>query len=121
MIQYAAMQLYDWSLIETEQLNPLIARQVIHGEKLTIGRLFLKKGAVVPEHSHHHEQITLLEQGRLLFTIDGREQELAAGQALDIPSRSVHKVLALEDSVAIDVFSPAREDWIRGDDAYLRR
>jgi len=115
------MQLHDWSQIEKEQLNPLIARQVIHGKKLTIGRLFLKKGAVVPEHSHPHEQITLLEQGRLLFTIDGREQPLEAGQALVIPSEAVHQVRALDDSLAIDVFTPVREDWIRGEDAYLRR
>jgi len=115
------MQLHDWSRIEKEQLNPLIARQVIHGKKLTIGRLFLKKGAVVPEHSHPHEQITLLEHGRLLFTIDGREQQLEAGQALEIPSEALHQVRALEDSIAIDVFAPVREDWIRGDDAYLRR
>jgi len=115
------MQLHDWSRIEKEQLNPLIARQVIHGKKLTIGRLFLKKGAVVAEHSHPHEQITLLEQGRLVFTIDGSEQPLEAGQALVIPSGAVHQVQALEDSLAIDVFAPVREDWIRGEDAYLRR
>lgn len=115
------MTLYDWSRIEKEQLNPLIARQVIHGKKLTIGRLFLKKGAVVPEHSHPQEQITLLERGRLLFTIDGLEQELEAGQALEIPPEAVHQVRALEDSLALDVFAPVRDDWIRGDDAYLRR
>jgi quercetin dioxygenase-like cupin family protein len=115
------MQLYDWSQVEREQMNPLIARQVIHGKQLTIGRLFLKKGATVPAHSHHHEQLTILEEGRVLFTIDGQEQELVAGQALEIPPHAVHQVLALEDSRALDVFSPAREDWIRGDDAYLRR
>jgi quercetin dioxygenase-like cupin family protein len=114
------MQLYDWSQIPKEQLNPLIARQVIHGMQMTIGRLFLLKGAVVPEHSHHHEQVTLLEKGRLLFSIDGQERELAAGQALEIPPHAVHKVVALEESIATDVFSPSREDWIRGDDAYLR-
>jgi quercetin dioxygenase-like cupin family protein len=121
MIQYGAMQLYDWSGIPKEQLNPLIARQVIHGKQMTIGRLFLKKGAVVPDHSHHHEQVTVLESGRLRFVIDGREQELAGGQVLEIPPHAVHRVEALEDSVAMDVFSPSREDWIRGDDAYLRR
>lgn len=115
------MQLYDWSQIEREQLNPQIARQVIHGEKLTIARLFLQKGAVVPDHSHYHEQLCVLEKGRLLFTVDGKEQEFAAGQALEIPPHAVHKVLALEESIAMDIFSPAREDWIRGDDAYLRK
>ena len=115
------MKLYEWNQIEKEQLNPLVARQVIHGKKLTIARLFLSKGAVVPDHSHHNEQITLIEQGRLRFTIDGRQQEVVGGQVIEIPSNAVHTVQALEDSVAMDVFSPAREDWIRGDDAYLRR
>ena len=115
------MQLYNWSQIEKEQLNPLIARQVIHGKKLTVARLFLSKDAVVPEHSHHNEQITVLEKGRLLFTIDGRQQELVGGQALQIPSNAVHQVRALEDSMAMDLFAPPREDWIRGEDAYLRR
>ena len=115
------MQLYDWSQIPKEQLNPQIARQVIHGAQLTIAKLFLNKGAVVPDHSHHHEQVTMLQTGRLLFTIDGQQQEIGAGQLLEIPPHAVHNVLALEESVAVDLFSPAREDWIRGDDAYLRR
>ena len=114
------MQLYEWAGIEREQLNPRAARQVIHAEKLTIARLFLNKGAVVGEHSHHNEQVTVLEQGRLRFTIDGRELELAAGQVLDIPPNAVHSVLALEDSVAMDIFAPVRDDWLRGEDAYLR-
>ena len=114
------MELHDWSRIEKEQLNPKAARQVIHGEKMTIARLFLAKGAVVNEHSHHNEQVTVLEKGRLLFLIDGERLELAAGQALQIPPHAVHSVEALEESVALDLFSPVREDWIRGDDAYLR-
>ncbi|MCP5109721.1 MAG: cupin domain-containing protein [bacterium] len=87
---------------------------------MTIARLFLAKGAVVNEHSHHHEQVTILERGRLLFLIDGEKRELAAGETFEIPPHAVHAVEALEDSVALDLFSPARDDWIRGDDAYLR-
>ncbi len=115
------MELYDWSNVEKEQLNPLVARQVIHAEKLTVARIFLKKGAVVPEHHHENEQVTLLEQGRVRFTLDGEQRAVVAGQVLRIPPNAVHQVEALEDSVALDLFSPAREDWIRGDDAYLRR
>jgi quercetin dioxygenase-like cupin family protein len=115
------MQLYEWCQIELEQLNPLMTRQVIHGERITIARLQFRKGAVVHEHSHGNEQITMLEQGKLLFTIDGEQKTLLAGQALQIPSNAVHKVEVLEDSLAMDVFSPVREDWIRGDDSYLRR
>ena len=114
------MTLHDWSRIEKEQLNPKVARKVIHSGKMTIARLFLAKGAIVVEHSHHNEQVTALEKGRLLFLIDGERIELAAGQALEIPPHAVHSVEALEESVALDLFSPVREDWIRGEDAYLR-
>jgi quercetin dioxygenase-like cupin family protein len=115
------MPLHTWDRIEREQLNPQCARQVIHAETMTVARLYLDKGAVVPEHSHENEQITLLERGKLLFRIDGQEIVVEAGQALQIPPHARHSVVTLEDSVAVDVFSPPREDWRRGDDAYLRK
>lgn len=111
---------YDWSQVRKEQVNPEIARQVIHGEKMTVARFFLKKGAVVPEHSHANEQITMLEQGRVRLIISGAEKLAVAGQVIVIPPNAPHKVVALEDSVAMDLFAPVREDWIRGDDTYLR-
>jgi quercetin dioxygenase-like cupin family protein len=115
------MKLYDWNEVQKEQMNPEVARQVIHGEKMTVARIFLKKGAVVPEHSHANEQITLLQEGKVRFFISGEEQLVVAGQVVHIPSNAPHKVMALEDSIATDLFAPVREDWIRGDDAYLRR
>lgn len=114
------MELYDWSQIEKERLSPGIARQVIHTERLTVARIYLDAGVVVPDHHHENEQVTLLEQGKLLFTIDGAEQVLSAGEVLRIPPNAVHRVKAMEDSRAVDLFAPRREDWIRGDDAYLR-
>jgi quercetin dioxygenase-like cupin family protein len=114
------MKLHDWSQVAKEELNPLCARQVIHSEKMTVARIHLKKGAVVPLHSHANEQISMLEQGRLRFTIADSVFVVEAGQAMEIPPHAAHLVEALEDSVALDLFAPAREDWKRGDDAYLR-
>jgi quercetin dioxygenase-like cupin family protein len=114
------MKLYSWEEIEKEQLNPLFLRQVIHGQKMTVARIQLSRGAVVPEHRHMNEQITLLERGRLRFRIEGREVVLEAGQMLALEPDVPHGVEALEDSAALDLFSPPREDWQRGDDAYLR-
>jgi len=114
------MDLHDWKRIEKEQLGPKIARQVIHAENMTIARIFLDEGAIVPQHHHENEQVTVLQKGQLLFTIDGAVQVLVAGQALRIPPHAVHEVEALAESRALDLFSPRREDWIRGDDAYLR-
>ncbi|HZT30749.1 MAG TPA: cupin domain-containing protein [Bryobacteraceae bacterium] len=115
------MRVFDWQQVEREQLNPMLARRVIHGEKITVARLELRKDAVVPLHSHVSEQMTMLERGALRFVINGEERILHAGEVLDIPPNAPHMVVALEDSVAVDLFTPAREDWIRGDDAYLRR
>ena len=102
-------------------MNPLLTRQVIHGEHITVARIQLAKGAIVPVHSHVNEQITLLEKGRLRFVISGEERIIQAGEALQIPPNAPHEVEALEDSLAVDLFSPIRADWISGDDAYLRR
>jgi quercetin dioxygenase-like cupin family protein len=115
------MQLYDWTQIEKEQMSPVLARQVIHGENITVARLFLREGCSVPEHSHHNEQISMIEQGTVKFVIGGVEQLAKAGQVMRIPPHVPHSAQALEDSVAVDLFSPIREDWIRGDDAYLRK
>jgi len=114
------MKLHRWNQVPIEQLNPLVTRQVLHCERITISRLTLKKGAVVPRHQHENEQITTLEQGRLRFVFDNGEQMVDAGESLQIPSQAAHRVEAIEDSVALDLFAPIREDWVRGDDAYLR-
>jgi quercetin dioxygenase-like cupin family protein len=114
------MQHYNWNLLEEEPLNPLLGRTTIHGQNLTVARIRLRKGAVVPMHSHPNEQISMLESGALRFTIAGEERVLRAGEAVVIPPDAPHMVAALEDSLAVDLFSPRREDWIRGDDAYLR-
>jgi quercetin dioxygenase-like cupin family protein len=115
------MDVYNWSRIPEEKLNPLIIRQVIHTPQMTIARLRLSKGAVVPVHDHANEQVTMMESGALRFEIAGEEVVLRAGDALRIPPHAAHRVETLEDSVVVDLFTPAREDWIRGDDAYLRK
>jgi quercetin dioxygenase-like cupin family protein len=114
------MEVFDWSKIEKEPLSEGLARKAIHIERMTAAQIFLDKGAKVAAHSHDNEQMTVLLEGRLLFTVDGVAQELLPGQALHLPSNCHHGVEALEDSLALDLFIPRREDWIRGDDAYLR-
>ena len=115
------MQLYDWNRLPVEQLNPLVTRRMIHSGQMTIARLELQKGAAVPEHAHVNEQVCTVERGALEFSIEGRRQVVRAGESLVIPPNVPHGVVALEDSVAMDIFTPRREDWISGDDAYLRR
>jgi quercetin dioxygenase-like cupin family protein len=114
------MKLYSWNQVKEEHLNPLLERKVIHAGMMTVARLHLRKFAVVPLHSHPNEQITMLERGALRFVVDGEEKIVRGGELLAIPPHAPHLVEALEDSVAVDLFAPVREDWIRGDDAYLR-
>jgi quercetin dioxygenase-like cupin family protein len=115
------MELNDWNRLKSEPMNARIARKVIHAEHLTIARLEMQKGAVVAEHSHVNEQVTMVERGALKFFIEGREQIVRGGEVLTIPPHAPHGVEVLEDSVVVDVFSPPRDDWKRGDDSYLRR
>ena len=112
---------YDWNQIPAEQLNPLVTRKVIHTTAMTIARLTIAKGAVVPAHHHIHEQCAMVEKGALKFNLDGQEILVSAGQALAIPSEVPHGVEAMEDTVVMDLFTPRRQDWIDGDDSYLRK
>jgi len=114
------MQLYNWQQLEEEQLSPTISRKVVHAGRITVCRIRLKKGAVVQMHSHENEQITMLGSGVLRFVFPDGEKILHAGDVLPIAPHVPHKVEALEDSEATDLFSPIREDWIKGEDAYLR-
>jgi quercetin dioxygenase-like cupin family protein len=111
---------YRWSDIKSEQMNPLTTRQYVTGTNTMLARIALKKGAVVPEHHHFHEQISHVVEGSIKFLIDGKEVIVRAGDILCIPPHVPHGVVALEDSVALDIFNPPRQDWISGDDSYLR-
>jgi len=115
------MNTYNWNEIPLEQMNPLVTRQVIHAQHITIARIGIAQGGAVPTHAHINEQVMNIISGRLKVILDGVETVLHGGQSLVIAPHVPHSVEALEDTVAVDVFSPAREDWIRGDDAYLRR
>jgi unsaturated pyranuronate lyase len=110
-----------WKSVELEDLNPLLQRQFIVGESVMVARVLLKKGCVVPLHSHHNEQVTYILEGALKFTLNGEEVVVRAGEVLCIPPNVPHDAVALEDTVDLDIFTPPREDWIGKTDAYLRR
>jgi quercetin dioxygenase-like cupin family protein len=116
----AALQYIPWRSIELEDLNPLLQRQFVVGQEIMLARVLLKKGCIVPEHSHHNEQLTYILDGALKFWIDGREIVVHAGEVLCIPAHMPHKAEALEDTVDLDVFNPPRADWINKTDRYLR-
>ena len=106
--------------LPVEHLAPLIERQFVHGEQSMLARLLLRKGCIVPEHSHPNEQITYILEGALRFRLPDRELVVGAGEILVIPANVPHSAEALEDTIDLDVFCPPRADWIAGTDSYLR-
>ena len=114
------LKYYRWDEVKNERLNPLLERQFVVGEDVMVARVLLKKGCVVPMHSHANEQVTYILQGALKFQVDGREIVVSAGEVLCIPPHMPHQAEALEDTVDLDIFNPPRADWMAGTDAYLR-
>ncbi len=115
------MERFSWETVKKEVLNDKVARQVIWGERITMAQMFIARDGAVPVHQHENEQISSILSGALRFEIEGQELVLRAGEVLRIPPNVPHGVVALEDTLALDVFSPIRADWLAGDDAYLRR
>ncbi len=116
-----SMEHYNWDSVPLEVMSGMISRKIVSGEKAMIAQVFLKKDAVVPEHSHESEQITYILEGALKFELEGKEVVVHKGEVLRIPSNVPHRAVALEDTLDVDIFSPIRHDWLAKDDAYLRR
>jgi len=116
----AELKYVAWDSVQLEDLNPRLKRQFVVGESVMIARVLLKKGCIVPLHSHHNEQVTYILEGALKFTLKDREITVHAGEVLCIPPNVPHEAIALEDTVDLDIFTPPREDWIAKTDAYLR-
>ena len=115
------LKYFKWNEVELESLKPDLDRQLVVGQDMMLARVLLKKGCVVPEHSHINEQLTYILEGALKFTIEGKELVVNAGEVLCIPPNMPHAAEALEDTVDLDVFNPPRADWLNKTDDYLRQ
>ncbi|HVR30878.1 MAG TPA: cupin domain-containing protein [Thermoanaerobaculia bacterium] len=106
-----------------EVVNPSFERRLVAGERVMLAFLHLHRGSRVPRHSHHNEQLSYVESGRLRFLMgDGEDEHVVGpGQVLVIPGDLPHSVEAIEDTRGFDLFSPPRQDWLDGTDDYLRR
>jgi quercetin dioxygenase-like cupin family protein len=106
----------DWSSIPVEKIADGIERQMIWGERLMVCRLRFAPRVVTAVHSHPHEQITLVERGRVVFTVGDEQRIAAAGDVLHFPSQLRHGATMLDEEVVlIDIFSPIREDFLPKD------
>ena len=103
----------DWSSVPVERLEDGTERQMIVGENVMVCRLRFAPRVVTPAHEHPHEQITLVERGRVLFTVGDERRVAEAGDVLHFPPGSWHGATMLDEEVVlIDIFSPIREDFL---------
>jgi quercetin dioxygenase-like cupin family protein len=115
---------YRWDSMKKERVSDMLERRLITGERMMLAQVYLKKGCIVPKHSHENEQLTYILEGALKFSLgdDGAEEiTVSAGEVLLIPSNVPHKAEALEETLDVDIFSPPRQDWLDKKDDYLRR
>jgi quercetin dioxygenase-like cupin family protein len=124
MAAKSEVSFYRWDSMKKERVSDMLERRLITGDRMMLAHVYLKKGCIVPKHSHENEQLTYILEGALKFRIgeDGAEEiVVSAGEVLLIPSNIPHMAEALEETLDVDVFSPPRQDWLDKKDDYLRR
>ena len=112
---------HRWSDIPSEQITAAIGRRYITADRVTVARFELKRGGIVPMHSHENEQLSIVVDGALRFKINGGDVVVRGGEVMQIPPNVPHEVEVVEDTLVFDVFSPVRQDWIDKTDNYFRR
>jgi quercetin dioxygenase-like cupin family protein len=116
----APHRLHRWDEIELEKVTEMFSRKIVTGEREMVTQIYLKKGAIVPVHTHESEQMTYVLQGALRFVVNDEEVMVREGEILHIPSWAPHQAEAVEDTFTLDIFSPIRQDWLDKTDDYLR-
>lgn len=95
-----------------EVLDGIRLKTLVRGERTLLARFHLAQGSRLPLHRHPYEQTGYLVSGRIRLVIDGRECEAGPGDGWSIPENVEHRAEILADSVAIEVFSPVRKDYL---------
>jgi quercetin dioxygenase-like cupin family protein len=107
-----AARLHRWDEIALEKITEMFSQKIVTGDREMLAQIYLKRGALVPIHTHESEQMTYVLQGALRFLVDGEEIIVREGEVLHIPSGAPHQAEALEDTFELDVFSPIRSEWL---------
>jgi quercetin dioxygenase-like cupin family protein len=115
------MKHFKWDQILPERLNDKFVRKLAWDGKMMVARTEVEQGYVVPLHAHDNEQITWVMSGRWRFKLEGKTVDVGPNEMISIPANVPHTAEAVETLVAYDIFTPPREDWLKGEDAYLRR
>lgn len=107
------MPYYNLENQKEKEIAPGFAAKFVHSEKMTLSYMVIKAGSSVPDHSHPNEQITNIIEGEFEFRMDGELKLMRAGHVVVIPPNVPHSGTAITDCIAIDVFTPVREDFKR--------
>ena len=103
----------NWESIPVERPSEGIERQMVVGENVMICRFRFAPLLVTPEHSHPHEQMSIVERGRVRFFIEGEERIASPGDVLHFPPNCWHGATMMDEEVVlIDIFTPVREDFL---------
>jgi quercetin dioxygenase-like cupin family protein len=105
----------NWSTIPVEHVSEGIERQMLVGNRMMICRFRFRPFLVTPEHDHPHEQMTIVERGKVRFFVEGKERIASAGDVLHFPPKCWHGATMMDEEVVlIDIFTPLREDFLNG-------
>ena len=103
----------QYNLAKVSQPVDGVTRRILaHSDNLMLTEHTLEKGAVLPDHKHAHEQLVYLLKGEISLEMGGKRLNMKAGDSLVIASNISHKVTALTKSLALDIFSPSRQDYL---------
>ena len=98
----------DWKVVG----EGIKMKVLSYGDNLMMTMVKFEKGTTAPMHSHPHEQISYILEGKFVYRMDGKEQILERGDSVYVPSNAKHNVTALEDGIILDVFTPIRRDFL---------
>jgi quercetin dioxygenase-like cupin family protein len=110
------VRLHRWDEIALDKVTEMLSRKIVTGEREMLVQVYLKRGCLVPLHTHESEQMTYVLQGALRFHVAGEEITVREGEVIHIPSGVEHQSEALDDTFELDVFSPIRAEWLTGAD-----
>lgn len=99
------------SEIPSREYFPGYHGKMIHMQHMTLAYWEVEAGAEVPEHSHHHEQMMQVIEGRFEFSLEGIRKEYKPGEIVVIAPHLKHAGKAITNCKLMDIFSPVREDY----------
>lgn len=113
------MKFYDLEKLENDEVNSSYLRKAVYGDSLTVAKVDVKEGETTQPHSHDTEEVIFVLKGAWLFHLPDGDVTLRENQMLCIPAGVEHSSEVLENTIALDICSKFRADWVSGQDKAL--